>query len=72
MKNAGRNTPMKVSKKNQPVVDRLFLLLATAEEVAAAILDNAIDDQEPLDTTVRLNLTSKLINIADSLDKTEL
>ena len=63
---------MKVSKKNQPVVDRLFLLLATAEEVAAAILDNAIDDQEPLDTTVRLNLTSKLINIADSLDKTEL
>ena len=63
---------MKVSKKNQPVVDRLFLLLATAEEVAAAILDNAIDDQEPLDSTVRLNLTSKLINIADSLDKTEL
>lgn len=63
---------MKISKKNQPVVDRLFLLLATAEEVAAAILDNAIDDQEPLDTTVRLNLTSKLINIADSLDKTEL
>lgn len=63
---------MKVSKKNQPVVDRLFLLLATAEEVAAAILDNAIDDQEPLDTAVRLNLTSKLINIADSLDKTEL
>ena len=63
---------MKISKKNQPVVDRLFLLLSTAEEVAAAILDNAIDDQEPLDPAIRLNLTSKLINIADSLDKTEL
>ena len=43
---------MHVSKKNQPVVDRLILLLAQSEYVADAILDNALDDQERLDPEV--------------------
>ena len=45
---------MHVSKKNQPVVDRLILLLAQSENVADAILDNALDDQERLDPKLLL------------------
>ena len=40
---------MSVSFKNKPVVDRLILILAQAKNTAAAIADNAIDDQDPID-----------------------
>ena len=40
---------MSVSFKNEPVVDRLILILAQAKNTAAAIADNAIDDQDPID-----------------------
>ena len=40
---------MSVSSKNKPVVDRLILILAHAKNTAAAIADNAIDDQDPID-----------------------
>lgn len=62
---------MEISKKNQPVVDRLILLLSNSEAVADAILDNALYDMEALDPTLVLNLKSKLINIANSLDAAE-
>jgi len=62
---------MHVSKKNQPVVDRLILLLAQSENVADAILDNALDDQERLDPKVVAGLTQYLVRIADILNAAE-
>ena len=62
---------MHVSKKNQPVVDRLILLLAQSENVADAILDNALDDQERLDPKVVAALTQNLVRIADILNAAE-
>ena len=62
---------MYVSKKNQPVVDRLILLLAQSEYVADAILDNALDDQERLDPEVVAGLTQYLVRIADILNCAE-
>lgn len=58
---------MHVSKKNQPVLDRLILLLAQSEYVADAILDNALDDQERLDPKIVAGLTQYLVRIADIL-----
>ena len=62
---------MHVSKKNQPVVDRLILLLAQSENVADAILDNALDDGERVDPDVVAGLTQYLVRIADILSTAE-
>ena len=62
---------MHVSKKNQPVVDRLILLLAQSEHVADAILDNALDDQERLDPEVVAGLMQYLVKVADILNAAE-
>lgn len=62
---------MYVSKKNQPVVDRLILLLAQSEHVADAILDNALDDGERVDPDVVAGLTQYLVRIADILSTAE-
>jgi len=62
---------MHVSKKNQPVVDRLILLLAQSEHVSDAILDNAIDDGERVDPEVIAGLTQYLVRIADILNAAE-
>jgi len=62
---------MHVSKKNQPVVDRLIILLAQSEYVSDAILDNALDDQERLDPDVVAGLTEYLVRIADILNAAE-
>ena len=62
---------MYVSKKNQPVVDRLILLLAQSEHVADAILDNALDDGERVDPEVVSGLTQYLVRIADILSTAE-
>ena len=62
---------MHVSKKNQPVVDRLILLLAQSEYVADAILDNALDDQERLDPKVAAGLMQYLVRVADILNAAE-
>ena len=62
---------MHVSKKNQPVVDRLILLLAQSENVADAILDNALDDGERVDPDVVSGLTQYLVRIADILSTAE-
>tara|TARA_R100001443_G_scaffold105441_1_gene114428 strand:+ start:275 stop:493 length:219 start_codon:yes stop_codon:yes gene_type:complete len=62
---------MHVSKKNQPVVDRLILLLAQSEHVADAILDNALDDGERVDPEVVSGLTQYLVRIADILSTAE-
>ena len=62
---------MHVSKKNQPVVDRLIILLAQSEHVADAILDNALDDGERVDPEVVSGLTQYLVRIADILSTAE-
>ena len=62
---------MHVSKKNQPVVDRLILLLAQSENVADAILDNSLDDQERLDPEVVAGLMQYLVRTADILNAAE-
>mgnify|MGYP003137668249 FL=1 len=62
---------MHVSKKNQPVVDRLILLLAQSENVADAILDNALDDGERLDPKVVAGLMQYLVRTADILNAAE-
>jgi hypothetical protein len=62
---------MHVSKKNQPVLDRLILLLAQSENVADAILDNALDDGERVDPEVVSGLTQYLVRIADILNAAE-
>ena len=62
---------MHVAKKNQPVVDRLILLLAQSEHVADAILDNALDDGERVDPEVVSGLTQYLVRIADILSTAE-
>ena len=62
---------MHVSKKNQPVLERLILLLAQSENVADAILDNALDDGERVDPEVVAGLTQYLVRIADILNAAE-
>ena len=62
---------MHVSKKNEPVVDRLILLLDQSEHVADAILDNALDDGERVDPDVVAGLTQYLVRIADILSTAE-
>ena len=58
---------MSVSFKNEPVVDRLILLLAQAKYTAAAIADNAIDDQVPIDDESIMMLSRDLNSIKNYL-----
>ena len=58
---------MSVSIKQQPVVDRLVLLLSTAKDVAAAISDNAIEESKSLDAEALLLLSRDLNSIKDYL-----
>lgn len=66
---------MSVSLKNKPVVDRLILILAQAKYTAAAIADNAIDDQDPIDDESLMMLSRDInsiknyLNTAYELDK---
>ena len=62
---------MSVSTKNEPVVDRLILLLNQSEYVADAILDNALEEKKRLDSKVVAALTQNLVRIADILNASE-
>jgi|TARA_R100000988_G_scaffold76521_1_gene40776 hypothetical protein len=62
---------MSVSTKNEPVVDRLILLLNQSEYVADAILDNALEEKKRLDSKVVAALTQNLVRIADILNAAE-
>ena len=62
---------MSVSTKNEPVVDRLILLLNQSEYVADAILDNALEEKKRLDPKVVAALTQNLVRIADILAAAE-
>jgi hypothetical protein len=58
---------MSVSSKNKPVVDRLILILAQAKYTAAAIADNAIDDNEPIDDDSLMMISRDLNSIKNYL-----
>ena len=58
---------MSVSLKQQPVVDRLVILLNTAKDVAAAISDNAIEENKPLDQEALLMFSRDLNSIKHHL-----
>ena len=62
---------MSVSTKNEPVVDRLVLLLNQSEYVADAILDNALEEKKRLDPKLVAALTQNLVRIADILSAAE-
>jgi hypothetical protein len=62
---------MSVSTKNEPVVDRLILLLTQSEYVADAILDNALEEKKRLDPKLVAALTQNLVRIADILNAAE-
>ena len=62
---------MSVSTKNEPVVDRLILLLTQSEYVADAILDNALEEKKRLDSKLVAALTQNLVRIADILSAAE-
>ena len=62
---------MSVSTKNEPVVDRLILLLNQSEYVADANLDNALEEQKRLDPKLVAALTQNLVRIADILAAAE-
>ena len=62
---------MSVSTKNEPVVDRLILLLTQSEYVADAILDNALEEKKRLDSKLVAALTQNLVRIADILAAAE-
>ena len=62
---------MSVSTKNEPVVDRLILLLTQSEYVADAILDNALEEKKRLDPKLVAALTQNLVRIADILAAAE-
>jgi len=62
---------MSVSTKNEPVVDRLILLLNQSEYVADAILDNALEEKKRLDSKLVAALTQNLVRIADILSAAE-
>lgn len=59
---------MSVSFKNEPVVDRLILLLNQAKITAAAIADNCIDDQQPIDTDSLLMISRDILIISDLIE----
>ena len=58
---------MSVSKRQEPVLDRMVLLLAQAKYTAAAIADNAIDDQDPIDDESIMMLSRDLNSIKNYL-----
>ena len=59
---------MPVSNKNEPVVDRLIILLNQAKNTAAAIADNAIDDNQPIDTDSLLMISRDILAISDLIE----
>ncbi len=58
---------MNVSIKNRPVVDHLIHLITEAKYTAAAIADNAIDDQQPIDDHSLMMLSRDLNSIKSYL-----
>ena len=59
---------IKISVKQQPVLEEFSRLLDQAQAVAAAISDNAIEDQEPLPRELLQSYVTELYLIKASLE----
>ncbi|NBQ80209.1 MAG: hypothetical protein EBS73_17130 [Betaproteobacteria bacterium] len=57
------------SDKQKPVIQQLHYLMQESIAVAAAIRDNAQDDNEPLSPTDLLELISDYQTVVDLLDE---
>ena len=57
------------SLKQKPVIEKLKLLMEESMAVAAAILDNAQDDGEPIDAHDLLDLISDYQTVLELLDE---
>jgi hypothetical protein len=58
---------MSVSKRQEPVLDRMVLLLAQAKYTAAALADNALDSNDPIPDDAILMLSRDLNSIRNYL-----
>ena len=59
---------MEISKKQQPVISNLSELLKKAKWTAAAISDNAIDEQLPLPPEILASFANDLYQIKAHLE----
>jgi hypothetical protein len=59
---------MQTTTKQQPLIDRLSILLSDVKAVATALADNSIDDRLPVDPAVLSCLHKELIAIRRQLD----
>ena len=57
------------SLKQKPVIEKLKLLMEESKDVAAAILDNAQFDGEPIDAQDLLDLISDYQTVLELLDE---
>ena len=57
------------SLKQKPVIEKLKLLMEESMAAAAAILDNAQDDGEPIDAQDLLDLISDYQTVLELLDE---
>ena len=57
------------SLKQKPVIEKLKLLMEQSKDVAAAILDNAQFDGEPIDAQDLLDLISNYQTVLELLDE---
>ncbi len=59
---------IRISEKQKPVLEHFSRILDQAQGVAAAISDNAIDDQEPLPRELLQSYVAELYLIKASLE----
>lgn len=60
---------IKLSERQQPVVSRLFLLVDEAKAVAAAIVDNSIDELQHIPVETRLQLKTQVAKINELINQ---
>ena len=60
---------IKLSERQQPVVSKLFLLVDEAKAVAAAIVDNSIDELQNIPAETRHQLKTQVAKINDLINQ---
>ena len=60
---------IKLSERQQPVVSKLFFLVDEAKAVAAAIVDNSIDELQHIPAETRLQLKTQVAKINELINQ---
>lgn len=60
---------IKLSERQQPVVSKLFVLVDEAKAVAAAIVDNSIDELQHIPTETRHQLKTQVAKINELINQ---